>query len=369
MTPGQASVEGTKRFAGRSTPGKGHFRQFSASVYISSIGLGTYLGAEDAATDAGYEACIRVALESGVNVFDSAINYRGQKSERAIGRALKKAFEEGAAARDEVFVTTKGGYLPHDADDPRPPKVYIRETFLDSGLVARSELVSGGHCMSPGYLKDQLRRSRENLGLETIDLYYLHNLEAQRSALDKAAFRKRLCAAAEVMEEAAGSGEIGSWGLATWDGLRAPAEHPEHLSMAETIEVAREISGDKHHFRAVQMPFNLAMSEALAYRSQTIGQGKVPALRAAQALGLCVFGSATLLQGRLAAGLPEEIDEALPEATSPARRAIQFSRSASGMTTSLVGVSTPDHARDDFGLAEVAPADPSRITALFETAP
>ncbi len=369
MIPGKASVEGTKRFAGRSTPGKGHFRQFSASVYISSVGLGTYLGAEDAETDAGYEACVRLALESGVNVFDSAINYRGQKSERAIGRALKKAFDEGAASRDEVFVATKGGYLPHDADDPRPPRTYIQETFLDTGLAPRSEVVSGGHCVSPDYLRDQLRRSRENLGVETIDLYYLHNLEAQRSALDKAAFRKRLCAAAEVMEEAAASGEIVSWGLATWDGLRAPAEHPEHISMAETVEVAREISGDKHHFCAVQLPFNLAMSEALAYRSQAIGQGKVPALRAAQALGLCVFGSATLLQGRLAAGLPEEIDEALPEATTPARRAIQFSRSASGMTTSLVGVSDPDHAREDFGLSGVPPADPSRIMALFEQTP
>ncbi|MEP6769025.1 MAG: aldo/keto reductase [Acidobacteriota bacterium] len=365
MIPGQASVDGTKRFAARTAAGKGHFRQFSASVYISSIGLGTYLGGEDAETDAGYEASVRLALNCGVNVFDSAINYRGQKSERAIGRALKRAFDAEESSRDEVFISTKGGYLPHDADDPRPPKAYIQETFIDTGLAPRSEIVAGGHCIAPAYLKDQLRRSRENLRVETIDLYYLHNLEAQRAALDKTAFRKRLCAAAEVMEAAADSGEIGSWGLATWDGLRAPAEHPEHLSLSETVEVAREISGDKHHFCAVQMPFNLAMAEALAYRSQMIGQGKVPALRAAQALGLCVFGSATLLQGRLAAGLPEEIDEALPEATTPARRAIQFSRSAGGMTTSLVGVSTPGHADEDFGLSRVSPAEPSRIMALF----
>jgi predicted aldo/keto reductase-like oxidoreductase len=148
--------------------------------------------------------------------------------------------------------------------------------------------------------------------------------------------------------------------------LRAPAEHPEHLSIAQALEVAREVAGDKHHFSAVQLPVNLAMPQAIAYPSQDIGQGRVPVLRAAQALGLCVFGSATLLQGRLAAGVPEEIDEAFPEAATPARRAIQFSRSAAGMTTSLVGVSTLEHARDDFALCGTPPAEPARVTALFQ---
>jgi aryl-alcohol dehydrogenase-like predicted oxidoreductase len=366
VIPGRATHEGTKRFASRSKTGKGHFRQFSSSLYVSSLGLGTYLGREDAETDAGYEGAFAIGLEHGVNVFDSAINYRGQKSERAIGRALAAAVSDGRAQRDEVFLATKAGYLPHDADDPRPPKEYIRSEFIDSGLAPRSEIVAGGHCLAPAYLRDQLARSRVNLGVETIDLFYLHNVEAQKSALDPAAFRKRLAAAAEVMEAAAEAGEIAYWGLATWDGLRAPAEHPEHLSMAKTVEIAREISGDKHHFCAVQLPFNLAMPEALGYPSQETGQGRVPVLRAAQALGLCVFGSATLLQGRLAGELPEEVANAFPEATTAARQAIQFSRSAAGMTTSLVGASRPEHAADDFGLAAAPPADPSRITALFQ---
>jgi aryl-alcohol dehydrogenase-like predicted oxidoreductase len=366
VIPGRATPEGTKRFASRSKTGKGHFRQFSSSLFISSIGLGTYLGSEDAATDAGYEASFAFGLESGVNVFDSAINYRGQKSERAIGRALAAAVADGRTSRDEVFLSTKAGYLPHDADDPRPPKAYIQAEFIDSGLAPRAEIVAGGHCLAPAYLRDQLARSRANLGVETIDLFYLHNVESQRSALDPAAFRKRLAAAAEVMEAAAEAGEIAYWGLATWDGLRAPSEHPEHLSMSKTLEIAREISGDKHHLCAVQLPFNLAMPQALGYSSQDIGQGRVPVLRAAQSLGLCVFGSATLLQGRLAGELPEEVGQAFPEATTPARQAIQFSRSAAGMTTSLVGAARLEHARDDFGLAEVAPADPSRVAALFQ---
>ena len=43
------------------------------------------------------------------------------------------------------------------------------------------------------------------------------------------------------------------------------------------------------------------------------------------------------------------LSSSAPEAATPARRAIQFARSAAGMCTSLVGVSTPEHARDVFG--------------------
>ena len=334
-------------------------------VLLSSIGLGTYLGGEDAATDEGYEASIAVALESGVNVFDSAINYRGQRSERAVGRALDLAIREGRAARDEVFVSTKGGYLPHDAEDPREPRRYILETFVESGLAPRSEIAQGGNCLAPSYLRDQIDRSRANLGLETIDLYYLHNIEAQRTSVDAGAFRERFRRAAEVLEEAASGGKIAAWGLATWDGLRVPPEHPEHLSMENALGIAGEVGGEEHHFTAVQLPVNLAMAQAVAYASQDIGGARLPALSAAARLGLAAFGSASLLQGRLAKDLPEEIVGAFPEALTGGQRALQFSRSAPGITTSLVGVSDPSHGRENFALARTEPADPGKVLALF----
>lgn len=364
MIPGRATEEGTRRFAGRSPAAPGHFRQ-AAGLRLSSIGLGTYLGQEDEATDRGYEECVRTALSSCVNVFDSAINYRGQRSERAIGRTLDRAFDEGLAKRDEVFVSTKGGYLPHDAEDPRDPRAFILETFVESNLAPRSEIVRGGHCITPSYLRDQIARSRENLGLATIDLYYLHNVESQRAAVGPDVFRQRLRAAIEVLEEAVSQGRVAAWGVATWDGLRAPAEHPEHLSMAEIRTVAEEVAGAGHHFRGVQLPVNLAMPEAIAYPSQEGRAGRAPALEVAAQLDLAAFGSASILQGRLAVELPEEIEEAFREARSGAQKALQFSRSAPGMTSSLVGVSTPAHALEDFALAKVAPAGPSVVLGLF----
>ena len=364
MIKGRSTLEGTIRFAKRSSAAPAHFRE-AMGAKLSSIGLGTYLGDEDAATDAGYEKSVAAALDCGINVFDSAINYRGQRSERAIGRALARAIADGAAQRDEVFVSTKGGYLPHDSEDPRDPRRYILETFVESGIAPREEIAHGGHCLAPGYLEDQIDRSRANLGLETLDLYYLHNVETQRGSVDAATFRGRLSAAAKVLEAAVRKGKIAAWGLATWDGLRVPPEHPEHVSIHEVLEIAREAAGTGHHFAAVQLPFNLAMAQAVAYPSQDSDGQRLPALAAVARSGLAAFGSASLLQGRLAGDLPEEIEAAFPEAATGGQRALQFSRSAPGMTVSLVGVSTPAHAADNFGLAGVNPAPAEKVMGLF----
>jgi aryl-alcohol dehydrogenase-like predicted oxidoreductase len=365
MIPGRATLEGTRRFAARSTAAAGHFRE-AMGLSLSSLGVGTYLGAEDARTDSGYEESVAVALGAAVNVFDSAINYRGQKSERAIGRALARAFGDGLAARDEVFVSTKGGFLPHDADDPRPPRRYVQETFVTPGLCPTDAVAQGCHCMTAAYVRDQLARSRANLGLETIDLYYLHNPETQLGAVDRAEFRRRLEEAAAVLEEEAAAGRIGAWGAATWDGLRVPPDHPDHLALEELRAVAEKVGGSGHHFRAVQMPTNLGMTQSVVYRSQSVGAKRMPALEACAALDLAAFGSVPILQGRaVGVDFPERVAEAFPEAHGSLFQALQFARSAPGATTALVGVSDPEHAAEDFALSRIPPAAPSRVLDLF----
>ena len=84
-----ATPEGTahyrERFAGRAAAG--HFR-LREGLYLSSIGIGTYLGNPDEATDVRYKDAVVRAVQLGVNVIDSASNYRFQRSERSIGQAL-----------------------------------------------------------------------------------------------------------------------------------------------------------------------------------------------------------------------------------------------------------------------------------------
>ena len=57
---------------------------------LSSVGLGTYIGSPDDQTDFDvYNAVKLMILSGGINVLDTAINYRCQKAERTIGAALK----------------------------------------------------------------------------------------------------------------------------------------------------------------------------------------------------------------------------------------------------------------------------------------
>ena len=87
---GRATPEATAAYVGRLgvQTADGHFRTTPGELQVSSIGLGTYLGEPAAAIDAAYQAAVGQALVSGCNHIDTAVNYRYQRSERAIGAAL-----------------------------------------------------------------------------------------------------------------------------------------------------------------------------------------------------------------------------------------------------------------------------------------
>src|SRR5262245_40270285 len=103
--PGRATPEGTLAYRNRVTSAEGHFREHRG-LSLASIGIGTYLGNADDATDAAYRDAIVRAVELGTNVIDTAINYRGQRSERAVGQALRLAIDRGLIRREEVVVAT-----------------------------------------------------------------------------------------------------------------------------------------------------------------------------------------------------------------------------------------------------------------------
>lgn len=356
-----ATPDGTaryrQRFLDRVAPE--HFR-LAQGLWLSSIGLGTYLGHWDDATDRSYQAAIQRALERGCNVIDTAINYRFQRSERAIGRALEEAFRQGIVSRDEIIIATKGGYIPFDTEPPRTPEQwshYIIETFIRPGIIAPTELVGrGSHCLAPRYLENQLETSLKNLRLATIDIYYLHNPEEQLGEVSRDEFRRRIRAAFEMLEAKVAEGKIRLYGTATWNGYRVSEDAPDHLSLAELLALAREVGGPDHHFRVIQAPYNLAMVEALTAPTQEVNGRSVSLLEAALHLGMTVMASASLLQSQLARGLPESLRGAFPGLRSDAQRALQFVRSTPGITTALVGMSRVEHVEENLLVARVPPS-------------
>jgi aryl-alcohol dehydrogenase-like predicted oxidoreductase len=360
-----ATPEGTKRYSDRlaSITAQGHFR-LQQGLCMSSIGLGTYLGHWDDRTDRMYQEAIERAVELGSNVIDSAINYRFQRSERAIGAALKQLFESGRASRDEIIVATKGGFFPFENEPPRDGRAWVVENIINTGA-ARAEEIVGSHCMSPTYLEDQLTRSLKNLGLESIDIYYVHNPESQLDGVSRPEFLKRVRAAFEFLESAIADGRIQFYGTATWNGYRQPPSARDYLSLEELFHEAREAGGEDHHFRVIQLPFNLAMPEAVTSGNQTVDGETLSTLEAASRLGITVMCSASLLQSQLSQGLPKFVAAALGGLNTDAQRAIQFVRSAPGVATALIGMSQRAHAEENLMVAKTPPASIEEWIKLF----
>ena len=216
--------------------------------------------------------------------------------------------------------------------------------------------------MAPAFLADQLGRSRQNLGIETIDVFYLHNPETQLSYVGQDEFYARIHQAFIFLEQAVKEGRILYYGAATWEGFRKPPESPATLSLGRLADLAREAGGPGHHFRFIQLPVNLAMPEASGNRKD--GDS---VLGLAGQLGITAVASASLLQSRLARNLPAEIRERLPGARTDAQRAIQFARSTPGITVALVGMSRTDHVSENLELARIAPAAGEQYLRLYHT--
>jgi aryl-alcohol dehydrogenase-like predicted oxidoreductase len=362
-----ATAEGTKRYSERlgSITAKGHFLKRDGLCF-STIGLGTYLGRWDERTDRMYAEAVRRAVELGCNVIDSAINYRFQRSERVIGQALKQLFDAGKSARDEIIVATKGGFFPFDNEPPRDARGWVTENVINKGL-ARAEEIVDSHCMTPAYLEDQLERSLKNFGLDTIDVYYIHNPETQLEAVGLDEFLKRVRAAFDFLESAAADGRIQFYGTATWNGYRQQPGSRGYLSLSEMVRLAREAGGEDHHFRVIQLPYNLAMPEAITEANQSVDGEAVSTLMAADRLGIAVMCSASILQSKLTHSLPPFVSEALKGLSTDAQRAIQFVRSTPGVTTALIGMSQRSHVEENLGVAKVPPASVEDFFKMFSS--
>jgi aryl-alcohol dehydrogenase-like predicted oxidoreductase len=359
-----ATVEGTGRFAGKfKDAAEGHFR-VAQGLNVSSIGIGTYLGNWDAATDAGYTGAIVRFVEAGGNVIDTAANYRFQRSERNIGAALRILGEKGFG-RDEVLLCTKAGYLPFDGEPPRDVRAYFRENFVEKGIAAFDDLVGGSHCMTPAYLENQINQSLANMQADALDVFYLHNPESQLSEIPQNAFEARLAAAFEKLEELRKNGKLQFYGAATWNGFRVQPSQNGYHSLEKMVNIARQIGGDAHGFRFIQLPFNLAMPEALVLPNQQFNGQALSTVEAAANLDVAVVCSASMMQGKLARNLPANVRETMGNLDTDALASLQFVRSTPFVTTALVGMSREKHVEENMKLARVEPVSAETYQQLF----
>ena len=356
---GHATPEGTKNYVKNAVKNGGkpadHFRVFD-NLYLSSIGMGTYLGKPNKEDDQSMENAVYDSIKSGsVNVVDTAINYRAMRSEKSVGRALLRLINDGIVTRDQVFVSTKNGYITNDGDYPEIDVMeYVQTMFISNGIMHADDISSGYNVLNPNYLKRCIDKSIANLHLATLDLVYVHNpFESWYEDVSREDFFQMLSKVFEAYEEYRTLNKIRYYGMATWTCFRVPPDSKEYLSLEDITKTAEKVGGlGKHGFRFIQLPYNLAYSEALLLKNQSVGTEKnLTILEAAERLKVGVFTSIPLFQGRL-------LKTKIPDyggLTDQVSKLLQIVRSSPSVIAPLVGQKEPNHVEQNLKISSVSP--------------
>ena len=385
--------------------GRTYFRRFGPGV-AASVGVGTYRGEATDAVDARYAETVRLALDNGVNHVDTASNYRCGRSEPAVREGLDRT----DVPRERVVLASKAGFLPFDGTRPDDPATFVRERYVETGLVAPDAVACGNHCLAPDYLEWALDRSLDRLGVNALDLYYVHNPETQLAARDREAVYDQLTAAFTVLERRRAAGDLWGYGVASWDAFRVPPDDDAHLDLERVLAAARTAAarvhgdadagsgadasddrdasddaaaesdpnangeenapdgtGETHGLRAVQLPFNVRWADAFTVPAHTHGDERVTALEFAHRERIAVVASAALAGGELATSdaIPDAVARELAGDT-PAQRAITFARSAPAVRCALVGTTNPEHLRENVASGTFDPMGAEQFDRVFE---
>jgi len=362
MITGYATPEGTKKFAERQNQDSHKNYKNIHNLTLSNVGIGTYLGNPDTETDYNVQNAVKKSILGGINVIDSAINYRAQKAERSVGNAISQLIDNNDISREEIFVSTKNGYVTNDGDIKEDLMQYVMREYGKTGIVKEGDISPGYHCMTIPYLNDQLERSLKNLGLDCIDLMYLHNSVEGQTHLPREQFLKNLKDVFEFYEKKRKEGKIRFYGMATWECFRVTQENPLFLQLSEVMDLAMEVGGTEHGFRFIQLPFNLMLDQAYLTKNHSVNGKTISLLEAAQAFNLGVFTSVPLLQGKLLTAnvMPEFGDY------STSVRLLQFVRSTPGVTAPLIGQKSESHVTENMDIMKIPPLSESEFNELLK---
>ncbi len=378
LIPGYASAAATQAYAkkqGRACA-QGHYSDFlETGILLSSIGIGTFPGLASDEIDGQIAGIVAQALQSGLNVIDTATHYRYGRSPRAVGCGVREAVAAGVP-REAMFLVSKGGFLRFPDRPPADIARWFHQEIAARGLGKREEVAGKVHLLTPAHIEHQIELSRQEMGVETLDAFLVDQPEVQIPDFGKQELIRKLDKVFVSLERAVKAGHIRYYGVSSFHSFRVHTDESTFLSLASMLglaeRAAHDVWGDKqapHHLAIVQMPFNGVMLEAFARFNQVTGQGnEASTLQAAIQLKLFTMASHTLFKGHLAKQSIDVVQQALPALKNPAQRAIQFNRSTPGLGTSLVGMSTPAHLEDALAVARLPLMSRQAYLAMYQKA-
>ncbi len=263
------------------------------------IGLGTHLGTFSDEDSRRYEDAVTFAIRNGITAVDTAVNYRGMRSERDVGAAVGALLASGEIRREDVFLATKAGLLFGDVVSGLNPARCLQEVLEPRGIGRNDFCEYEGvyQTLNPDFFEIALQISLRNLGVDTVDLHYIHLPEITRAQLTQDMFYQRLAKLLVWYEEKVKEGRIRSYGLAFEMTAMEPAEEKWYISIEMVDRIAREVSGGDSHFKYIQIPYNLQYPYAATVRNQPCMGEDCTLVEAAHRMGLQVIGSMPLCCG------------------------------------------------------------------------
>jgi aryl-alcohol dehydrogenase-like predicted oxidoreductase len=261
----------------------------TTGLTVSRLGFGCYR--VDARATPHREALTR-ALTQGVNLVDTSTNYADGFSERLVGEVVRDLRASGAVQREAMVLVSKVGYA-------QGSNLKVAEDRKAAGhpFPEMVEYAAGlWHCIHPDWIEEQLGRSLERLGVETLDVCLLHNPEyflghaAKQGApleASRAEFQRRVTEAFRHLESEVRRGRIAFYGVSS-NTLGDAEDDPETTRLARFLSAARAAGGEGHHFRVLQVPLNL-LETGPALRKGTGESGEETLLEAAARHGLAVL--------------------------------------------------------------------------------
>lgn len=130
---------------------------------VTRLGLGTAPlgGLYETVGEDQADALVERAWDLGLRLFDTAPLYGYGLAERRLGRILRQK------PRQRYALSTKVGRLIRPGADPEPGQAFAREPAIE----ALNPVFDYG----PDAIEQSLRESRERLGIERIDIAFIHD--------------------------------------------------------------------------------------------------------------------------------------------------------------------------------------------------
>jgi aryl-alcohol dehydrogenase-like predicted oxidoreductase len=304
---------------------------------VSRIGFGAWAigGSWGAVDDADSLRALHAAADAGVTLIDTADVYGDGHSERLIGRFLR---ERGG---ELPFVATKiGRRVPLDMDQ-----------------------------YTPDAFRGWIDRSRENLGVDRLDLVQLHCLPTSIY------YRPEIFAA---LDELVSEGAIAAYGVSVErveEALKS-IEFPGVAVVQIVYNIVRQRPAERLLAEAARRDVGILARVPLASGLLTGKLSKESVFDPSDHRQFNRHGEAFDV-GETFAGLDyeaglagvEELRALVPGGATMAQMALRWILMSDAVTAAIPGAKTPEQARSNAASADLAPLPPEvmgRIAALYE---